>query len=271
MSRGNFFEFQASLVPPGRGFCWHPKTPHVGGCWAKKEDAQRFAFYSQEKPGAGYYSNAKRSVPLHCVGRVGDQVETRSGAGQGTSVSFDYGHMKDIEWAFGHEHTFGLRFFDDEEEYARLLVECQAEYEVEEAAAQKAKDDDQQQMRDTLNETFQTLWGENDPPEGPTLIISADTDATGLLIRTCKPDRLVFRGMGTFLKDWEPGEVVITETARRMIGHGRPVGGLTGMNFHAKTISWFGYSAASFAPITDIYVGADAWASVRDWPLYTGE
>lgn len=134
------------------GFAWHPKNPGVAGCWARKEDAQRWAPPLHKKNGlldneddCGWFSNAGHSIPLYCVARV-TRLGTVSHMGERlVEVTFDYGtkEMRDpsVRW--------GLREFLEkaalrpltETEYQEAKPGAVAFYEAAEAvvrAKQKA-------------------------------------------------------------------------------------------------------------------------------------
>jgi hypothetical protein len=119
-----FVEFDASLSQSKDGYCWHPKNPGCSGCWARPEDAQRYAINSNQRE-EGFYSNAGRSVPLKFVARVVKIVPTHMGPV--LEVSFDYGDDKmhgpsACRWAIAKKQADAVRGFNDEEEYEKLLA-----------------------------------------------------------------------------------------------------------------------------------------------------
>ncbi len=90
-------EFDAMKLTSGH-FAWHPATPDVGGRWATKEDAQRYAILAwsdngQEGEDNCFWSCHARdtSAPLYFVARV-VKVGAVSHMGETlVEVGFDYG------------------------------------------------------------------------------------------------------------------------------------------------------------------------------------
>jgi hypothetical protein len=115
---GTYFEFDASILDDG-GFCW------AKGCWARKEDAERYAIgiVSMEDGKLCVDASARQPcmIPLKAVGRV------LRGTGEGhfskhLVVAFDYGseNMRG-EMAFDARDMPAVRQFSDEQEYRALL------------------------------------------------------------------------------------------------------------------------------------------------------
>ena len=138
-------EFDARKLPENvTGFAWHPRNPGLAGCWARKQDAQRWAPPIHQPNGAltdddcGWFSNAGKSIPLYCVARVTRQGTVSHVGDRLVEVTFDYGtkEMRDpaVRW--------GLREFQEkvalrpltEAEYREVLSEAESFYEEAEAA-----------------------------------------------------------------------------------------------------------------------------------------
>jgi cytochrome c1 len=90
-------EFDTRKLKDGN-FAWHPKK---GGCWAKKEDAQRYALRQWEdnnqppERNCFWAANARdTSVPLYCVARVLKVGEVSHMGDTLVEIAFDYG----TEW-----------------------------------------------------------------------------------------------------------------------------------------------------------------------------
>jgi hypothetical protein len=86
--------FDARKLKEGH-FAWHPKK---GGCWAKKEDAQRYAILEHGSNGQPPEHNCfwsshatNTSVPLYCVARVVNVGEVSHMGETLVEVAFDYG------------------------------------------------------------------------------------------------------------------------------------------------------------------------------------
>jgi len=128
VKKGDYFVFDASKIEDG-SFCW------AQGCWAKKEDAERYAIGvlsgTQSKMGHLHVDASARPpsmIPLKAVGRV------LRGSGEGHSsshlvVTFDYGteNMRG-EMAFNEKDMAGVEQFSDEKRYAGLLEHHKMEY-----------------------------------------------------------------------------------------------------------------------------------------------
>lgn len=279
---GRFFEFTASQLRTGdiqeHHWCWHPKMPHMKGTWAHRENAQRFAFPRFD--GGDWFHYAPCSVPLHCAGRIKQPVNVM----QDTSsfrdnlvveVEFDYGsgHMLNKRWVLPWQVLVeAVRFFDDEKEYDRLLTLCDAEFDDAEFKIQQAVKDDQKEMQEALNESAAAWWAENEKgPEGAVLRLSTRTlvSEVGIFYEALDTERLVFHGMGTFLEKVQPGEVVITESARKLLHSVGETGGLSGISFHPKSLSWFGYRAIGFVDAREgIYVQNEAHSVIDTFPTW---
>lgn len=137
MGEHKFVEFKFDPAKTRCGPCWHPGA---GGCWAKPEDAQRYAILYSKQDGDGFTQNAGNSVPLQFVARIVGTESTRTPI---LLVEFDYGHeqMHGAEahrWGISGEDVSCLRAFDDPAEYDRLLHEMVKVYEDMEALV-KAK------------------------------------------------------------------------------------------------------------------------------------
>lgn len=135
----------------GCGFAWHPQNPGCAGCWANKEDAQRWAPPIHKANGlldkeddCGWFSNAGHSIPLFVVARV-TKMGTVSHMGERlVEVTFDYGtpEMQDpkVRW--------GLREFLEkaalrpltEAEYQEALSGATSFYKEAEAKIKKPVD-----------------------------------------------------------------------------------------------------------------------------------
>jgi len=128
VKEGDFFVFDASKIEDGY-FCW------AKGCWARKEDAERYAIGPLERTQSSMghlhaYASARPPcmIPLKAVGRV------LRGTGDGHSsshlvVTFDYGteNMRK-EMAFSEKDMAGVEQFSDEKRYADLLEHHKIEY-----------------------------------------------------------------------------------------------------------------------------------------------
>lgn len=141
--QSKYVEFDASQIKDEGHFCWHPRNPGVAGCWARKEDAQRYAIETQSPgvsvEGLGFWSaHAPTSVPLKFVARV-IRPDQASNIGPLVVVEFDYGsdHMSGAgkkTWALRDGDLKACRFFDADEEYQALQETCRVAFEQEEAA-----------------------------------------------------------------------------------------------------------------------------------------
>lgn len=138
-------EFDARKLKEG-SFAWHPK---VMSCWARKEDAQRYAIRQWEdnqQPGERnccWTGNAGVSVPLYVVARV-TKVGTVSHMGDTlVEIAFDYG----TPWMRGpsrkavseEKEKAGIRVLS-KEEYEALLPGAIKFYEDAEAEVTKAQE-----------------------------------------------------------------------------------------------------------------------------------
>lgn len=144
---GEYFEFDASKIEDGH-FCWHPRNPGVAGCWASKENAQRYALDTYkgttEEGDESWYCHAGTSIPLHAVGRVvGPGMSIN--VGPILEVAFEFGtdEMTDGEtrWAVPAKVLQAVRQFNGQKTYSKLLAKCKAEYEEQEAAIDKAREE----------------------------------------------------------------------------------------------------------------------------------
>ena len=123
-----FVEFDASPEAVRDGHCWHPRNPGVGGCWANRNSAQRFALPVKtiERGKEYWMGNAGKSVPLKFVARV-----IRASPNKVLEIAFDYGtpEMKGKEiFGIREESMAGVRLFDSQEEYDALLPSMAAVY-----------------------------------------------------------------------------------------------------------------------------------------------
>lgn len=137
-AKGGYIEFDASKIEKGY-HAWHPNNPGVGGCWASKENAQRYALVTRSDEGDFWTGHASTSVPLHVVGRI---VEGKTEGQPVLEVEFDFGTEQMTgpnrkRWALRAEELAGARHFTDEAEYNRLVETCKAKYEAAEAEIQK--------------------------------------------------------------------------------------------------------------------------------------
>lgn len=87
-------EFDARKLNSG-SFAWHPKK---GGCWARKEDAQRYALREWKDNGqtgtdnCGWFSHAtSTTIPLYSVARVVKVGEVSHVGETLVELAFDYG------------------------------------------------------------------------------------------------------------------------------------------------------------------------------------
>ena len=131
-------------------FAWHPQMPSVGGCWAAKENAQRYAILAWSDNGRAdprancfWSANAGNSVPLYSVARV-ERVGTISHMGETlVEVLYDYGTpwMQDttVRKALAEAgEKAGIRVLT-KEEYEDLLPEAIKFFEEAEADMKKSK------------------------------------------------------------------------------------------------------------------------------------
>lgn len=135
-------EFDARKLKEGN-FAWHPKN---GGCWARKEDAQRYALHQwsdndrPEGQNCFWASHATNtSVPLYFVARVVKVGEVSHVGKTLVELAFDYGTpwMQDIgvrKALVEAEEKDGIRVLS-KEEYERLLPEAVEFFNKSEAAA----------------------------------------------------------------------------------------------------------------------------------------
>ncbi len=140
-------EFDARKLSSGH-FAWHPKEPSVGGCWASKANAQRYAIVEWSDNGQPpehncFWSSHARntSVPLYFVARVKKVGEVSHMGSTLIEVTFDYGTpwMTDAEKrkALVEEaEKDGMRVLS-EEEYENLLPEAKRFFEEAEAQIRK--------------------------------------------------------------------------------------------------------------------------------------
>lgn len=133
-AQGGYVEFDASKIEKGY-HAWHPNNPGCAGCWASKENAQRYALVTRSDEGDFWSGHAGTSVPLHVVGRI---VQGKTEGQPVLEIEFDFGTRQMIgpnrkRWALRDEELAGARHFTDEAEYNRLVATCKAEYEAAEA------------------------------------------------------------------------------------------------------------------------------------------
>ncbi len=136
MGEHKFVEFTFDPAKNGGGPCWHPRNPGAGGCWAKAEDAQRYAILHSKQGRDEFTQNAGNSVPLQFVARIVGVGSTHMGPN--LMIEFDYGHEgmwgpKAHRWALEKGVYSSLRAFDDPQEYERILPEMVKVYEDMEA------------------------------------------------------------------------------------------------------------------------------------------
>lgn len=139
-------EFDARKLPSGH-FSWHPSV--MGGCWARKEDAQRYALnfhQSNGKKGGDdcfWSCHAPTSVPLYTVARIAARGDVSHTGNVIVGLEFDYGTdwMKNRTVRKGveeHGERAGIRVLS-KEEYEALLPEAERFYAEAEALARKEK------------------------------------------------------------------------------------------------------------------------------------
>jgi hypothetical protein len=136
--------FDARLLKDG-SFAWHPKTPSVGGCWANKKDAQRYALLEHGDNGQPGEHNCfwtshtrNTSVPLYSVARI-VKVGNVSHMGETlVELEFDYGTpwMRDAKKrkAVAESKEKAAITILSKEDYERLLPEAVKFFEDAEAA-----------------------------------------------------------------------------------------------------------------------------------------
>jgi hypothetical protein len=126
---GTYFEFDASKLKEG-----HFSN---GRTWAQRGGAGWYALAhfgsSSEEFGECWYSNASKAVPVRAVGRVVGPAQG-SNIGPMLEVSFEYGTDKmtdgETRWGIRVGDIAAVRQFDDADEYARLLTECQGAFDA---------------------------------------------------------------------------------------------------------------------------------------------
>ena len=121
-------EFDARKLESGH-FAWHPKQPSVGGCWANKKDAQRYALNAFEDNGQAGTHNCfwsshatNTSVPLYSVARVVKVGEVSHMGLTLVEVAYDYG----TPWMLDAGKRKAL---SESSEKAGIHVLSKAEYE----------------------------------------------------------------------------------------------------------------------------------------------
>ncbi len=119
--------FDARKLKEGH-FTWHPKQPSVGGCWASKENAQRYALNEWSDNGQPaehncfWTCNANTSVPLYSVARVVKLGEVSHMGETLVEVAFDYG----TKWM---QDAAKRKALVEKAEKAGIQVLSRAEYE----------------------------------------------------------------------------------------------------------------------------------------------
>lgn len=125
-------------------FAWHPDEPSVGGCWASKENAQRYALQQWEDNGQKGERNCfwtcharNTSVPLYSVARVVKLGEVSHMGETLVEIAYDYGTpwMQDAskrKALVEAGEKAGIRLLT-KEEYEALLPEAKSFFENERA------------------------------------------------------------------------------------------------------------------------------------------
>lgn len=142
-------EFDARKIPGNAtGFAWHPQNHSCGGCWARKEDAQRWALQHHE-PNVSlnkeeddfWTSNAGMSIPLLSVARVVNVGAVSHMGDRLVEVVFDYGSP----WMLGKKAHKAFKELGDkaglrpltEAEYQEALPKMIAFFEEAEAGIKR--------------------------------------------------------------------------------------------------------------------------------------
>jgi len=140
-------EFDARKLKSGH-FAWHPKEPSVGGCWARKENAQRYAILAFEDNGQPAEHNCfwtchatNTSVPLYSVARVVKVGEVSHMGETLVELAFDYGTpwMQDVtkrKAVVESGEKAAIKILS-REEYENLLPKAKEFFEMAEAAMAK--------------------------------------------------------------------------------------------------------------------------------------
>jgi hypothetical protein len=238
-----YFEFNAKDLPDSH-FAWHPNI--YGGCWARKQDASRYAipFFDED----GWHPRyAPTSIPLHCTGRIVKTIPKSpnplTNYGRAVlEVKFDYGHMKGTRWGFTEDEMSvmsAIRKFTSNDEYKQLRKQCEAEYnKIEDCIAAKLQKEKNERL-DFIRESIVKSHGMVET-SGPTLILS--TEARGLKLQAVRVEKLAIHGMGTFAENLVKGDVKATPDARSFLS-GRSKRGVQGLEVWENVMGWFGISS----------------------------